>query len=81
MGFKLTAFGESNLCCGAAGTYSLLHPEIALPLRDRKLAEIDSAGQVNMIITANMGCMSHLQSGTSKPLRHWIEVVDDGLST
>lgn len=81
MGFKLTAFGESNLCCGAAGTYSLLHPEIALPLRDRKLAEIDSAGQVNMIITANMGCMSHLQSGSVKPVRHWIEVVDEVLST
>jgi len=81
LGFTLAVFGESNLCCGAAGTYSLLQPEIALPLRDRKLAAIGSAGQVNMIITANMGCMSHLQSGTSTPVRHWIEVVDDVLST
>lgn len=81
LGFNLTVFGETNLCCGAAGTYSLLQPEIALPLRDRKLAAIDSGGQVKAIITANMGCMSHLQSGTPKPVRHWIEVVDDGLST
>ncbi|MBK1781059.1 glycolate oxidase subunit GlcF [Advenella sp. WQ 585] len=81
LGFNLTVFGEANLCCGAAGTYSLLQPEIALPLRDRKLAAIDSGGQVKAIITSNMGCMSHLQSGTPKPVRHWIEVVDDGLST
>ncbi|MFV9473074.1 glycolate oxidase subunit GlcF [Advenella sp. RU8] len=81
LGFNLSAFGESNLCCGAAGTYSLLQPEIAMPLRDRKLAAIDGGGHVNVIITSNMGCMSHLQSGTSKPVRHWIEVVDDVLST
>ncbi|NLY65539.1 MAG: glycolate oxidase subunit GlcF [Alcaligenaceae bacterium] len=80
LGFKLTAFGESHLCCGAAGTYSVLHPEVAMPLRDRKLEAIQAGGPVNAIITSNMGCMTHLQSGTNTPVRHWIEVVDEVLS-
>ncbi len=79
LGFDLKAFGEANLCCGSAGTYSVLQPEIATGLRDRKLQAI---GQVSpeVIITSNMGCMSHLQTGTQTPVRHWVEVVDAALS-
>lgn len=79
LGFGLKAFGEANLCCGSAGTYSVLQPQIATGLRDRKLAAIDQA-QPEVIITSNMGCMSHLQTGTPTPVRHWVEVVDEALS-
>ncbi len=79
LGFDLKAFGEANLCCGSAGTYSVLQPEIATGLRDRKLASIAIASP-EVIITSNMGCMSHLQTGTQTPVRHWVEVVDEALS-
>lgn len=78
LGFDLKAFGEANLCCGSAGTYSVLQPEIAKGLRDRKLAAIEPTSP-EVIITSNMGCMTHLQSGTAIPVRHWVEVVDGAL--
>ena len=68
---------ESHLCCGSAGTYSVLNPEIAYTLRDRKLNALPSA---DVIISANVGCITHLQSGSGIPVRHWIEVLDDALS-
>jgi glycolate oxidase iron-sulfur subunit len=69
---------ESHLCCGSAGTYSLLQPAAAGALRDRKLARLESlAGEV--IVSNNIGCIQHLQSGTERPVRHWIEVLDDNL--
>ncbi len=68
---------ESHLCCGSAGTYSVLNPEIAYTLRDRKLNALPSA---DVIISANVGCITHLQSGSSIPVRHWIEVLDDALA-
>jgi len=79
LGFDLKAFGEANLCCGSAGTYSVLQPEIATGLRDRKLESIGKTSP-SVIITSNMGCMSHLQTGTQTPVRHWVEVVDAALS-
>ncbi len=79
LGFDLKTFGEANLCCGSAGTYSVLQPEIATGLRDRKLASIAQTSP-DVIITSNMGCMSHLQTGTQTPVRHWVEVVDEALS-
>ncbi len=70
---------DAHLCCGSAGTYSVLQPELATKLRDNKLAALDpAAGEV--IASANIGCITHLQSGTSVPVRHWIELVDDALS-
>lgn len=78
LGFELTQFGESQMCCGAAGTYSVLNPQIAMPLRDRKLTSIQ-ATEPEMIITSNMGCMMHLQSGTQTPVRHWVEALDQAL--
>ena len=68
---------ESHLCCGSAGTYSVLNPDIAYTLRDRKLNALPNA---DVIISANVGCITHLQSGSSIPVRHWVEVLDDALS-
>ena len=79
LGFDVdVAAGESHLCCGSAGTYSILQPELALRLRDRKLGNL-AALAPGCIISANMGCIRHLQSGTSLPVKHWIEVLDEAL--
>jgi glycolate oxidase iron-sulfur subunit len=77
-GFELTAVAEKNLCCGSAGTYSILQPEIAGQLKTRKLGHLE-AGAPEVIVTANIGCLTHLQSGTSTPVRHWVEVLDEAL--
>ena len=73
----LTAI-DSHLCCGSAGTYSVTQPELALQLRDRKLAQLQPL-QAQAIVSANVGCIQHLQSGTETPVRHWVEVLDDAL--
>jgi glycolate oxidase iron-sulfur subunit len=70
---------EPHLCCGSAGTYSVLQPELANALRDRKLANLDALAPTT-VVSANIGCIQHLQSGTATPVRHWIEVVDDALA-
>ena len=74
-GFVLTPVAESHLCCGSAGAYSVLNPGIAGDLKVRKLANLE-AGAPDMILSANIGCLTHLQSGTDTPVRHWIEVID-----
>ena len=79
LGFAIEAPAESHLCCGSAGTYSVLQPELAHALRDRKLAHLDAL-QPGTIVSANVGCIQHLQSGTTTPVRHWIEVLDQALS-
>ncbi len=79
LGFKINvARCEAHLCCGSAGTYSVLQPEIAYELRDRKLANLGEM-KPDTIVSANIGCITHLQSGTSTPVRHWVEVLDDAL--
>jgi len=80
LGFDIkVSNNEAHLCCGSAGTYSVLQPEIAYQLRDRKLANLgDMAPEV--IVSANIGCITHLQSGTATPVRHWVEVLDAALS-
>ncbi len=80
LGFAVRlAVNEAHLCCGSAGTYSVLNPELSYQLRDRKLGNLQpAAGEV--IISANMGCITHLQSGTANPVRHWVEVLDAALS-
>jgi len=75
LGVEVRLCGESHLCCGSAGTYSLLHPELSLQLRDRKLEQLAETGAPR-IVSANIGCISHLQSGTPTPVEHWIELVD-----
>jgi glycolate oxidase iron-sulfur subunit len=80
LGFDVSlATGESHLCCGSAGTYSVLQPELSVQLRDRKLQQL-LPRQPQAIISANIGCIQHLQSGTDIPVRHWIEVLDDALA-
>ncbi|RTZ40930.1 glycolate oxidase iron-sulfur subunit [Candidimonas sp. SYP-B2681] len=78
LGFTLQPFTESHLCCGSAGTYSVTQPELSRSLRDRKLAAIQATAP-KTIISSNIGCITHLQSGTATPVRHWIEVVDEAL--
>jgi glycolate oxidase iron-sulfur subunit len=78
-GVQLQPFAEGHLCCGSAGAYSMLQPEIATQLRDRKLANLQ-AGQPQVILSANIGCLTHLQSGTDTPVIHWIEWVDQALA-
>jgi len=73
------AASEAHLCCGSAGTYSVLHPELAIPLRDRKLGHL-AALEPQVIVSANIGCIQHLQSGTPLAVRHWVEVVDEALA-
>ena len=69
---------ESHLCCGSAGTYSVLQPRLAIQLRDRKLAQLEPL-QAQVIVSANIGCIQHLQSGTTTPVKHWVEVLDETL--
>ena len=79
LGFDIrTAGNEAHLCCGSAGTYSVLQPAIATELRDRKLGNLQSL-QASVIVSANIGCITHLQSGTTTPVRHWVEVLDEAL--
>jgi len=81
LGFKLrVANNEAHLCCGSAGTYSVLQPTIATQLRDRKLGHLQEI-QPQAILSANIGCITHLQSGTDLPVRHWVEMVDAALLT
>ena len=81
LGFNVkTASCEAHLCCGSAGTYSVLQPKIAYELRDRKLGNL-SEMKPEVIVSANIGCITHLQSGTATPVRHWIEVLDEALLT
>ena len=77
-GFELTAVRDAHLCCGSAGTYSLLQPTIAGDLKERKLATLQE-GAPDAIATANIGCLSHLQGGARVPVRHWIELLDEAL--
>ena len=77
-GVDVVLCAESHLCCGSAGTYSVLHPEIAHELRDRKLANLNATG-AEEIVSANIGCVTHLQSGTETPVTHWIELLDRAL--
>ncbi|MEO5772132.1 MAG: glycolate oxidase subunit GlcF [Burkholderiaceae bacterium] len=80
LGFEVqVAAVESHLCCGSAGTYSVLQPELAGQLRDRKLANLAPL-DAQVIVSANIGCIQHLQSGTATPVRHWVEVLDDALN-
>lgn len=78
-GYELTTVPDSHLCCGSAGSYSVLQPEIATRLRDNKVSAL-SSGRPATIATANIGCLAHLQSGSALPVRHWIELLDQRLA-
>src|SRR4051795_10948359 len=74
-GFVVKDVPESHLCCGSAGTYNILQPELAGRLRDRKVANIASV-KPDMIAAGNIGCMVQIASGTSVPVVHTIELLD-----
>jgi glycolate oxidase iron-sulfur subunit len=77
-GFRLTAVPDSHLCCGSAGTYSILQPELSRQLLENKVKALES-GTPDRIATSNIGCLMHVQSGTSLPVDHWIEILDEAL--
>jgi glycolate oxidase iron-sulfur subunit len=76
MGDELVPVADAHLCCGSAGTYSILQPELATQLRRHKLASLQ-ADRPDVIATANIGCQTHLAGGTARPVVHWIELLDD----
>jgi glycolate oxidase iron-sulfur subunit len=79
LGYALLPVADAHLCCGSAGTYSILQPELSKRLLANKIAALES-GKPAAILTANIGCQMHLQSATNLPVRHWIEALDDCLS-
>lgn len=74
-GYRLTPVSESQMCCGSAGTYSILQPEMAGRLRARKIAGL-CAGAPQRIASANIGCIAHLQAASEVPISHWVELLD-----
>jgi glycolate oxidase iron-sulfur subunit len=79
LGIDLCIPADAHLCCGSAGTYSVLEPGFAQPLRERKAAALEATG-ASAVLSANIGCICHLQGGTRLPVMHWIELLDDMLS-
>jgi len=77
-GYLLTPVPDGHLCCGSAGTYSLLQPKLSQRLLDNKIAALQS-GTPSAILTANVGCQTHLQGATALPVLHWVEALDDFL--
>jgi glycolate oxidase iron-sulfur subunit len=78
-GVTLVPVADAHLCCGSAGTYSILQPELSGRLKANKLEALQ-AHRPDVIASANIGCITHLASGTPLPVRHWIELVDDATS-
>jgi glycolate oxidase iron-sulfur subunit len=78
-GYTLTNVPDGHLCCGSAGTYSILQPELSQQLLANKVGNLQS-GAPDVIATANIGCLTHLQSGTTLPVRHWVELIDERLA-
>ncbi|MBP7414248.1 glycolate oxidase subunit GlcF [Simplicispira metamorpha] len=79
LGFDVRVAQEAHLCCGSAGTYSVLQPQLSQALRTRKLGHLQALGP-SVIASANIGCITHLQSGTDTPVRHWVQVLDEALA-
>ena len=75
LGHELVPVTDAHLCCGAAGTYSLLQPDMALQLREEKLVAL-WAGKPEVIVSANIGCITHLAAGRGVPVVHWLELID-----
>jgi glycolate oxidase iron-sulfur subunit len=78
LGFQTPEIGDAQLCCGSAGTYALMQPRMAGELRERKLARLQESAP-EQIVTANIGCQTHLAGGTETPVVHWVELVARGV--
>ncbi|MBM2829343.1 MAG: protein of unknown function cysteine-rich region domain protein [Gammaproteobacteria bacterium] len=76
LGFKLTQVPDRDQCCGSAGVYSLLQPDLSLQLQRKKVNAL-LTGRPEVIATANIGCQLHLQQATDVPVKHWIELLDE----
>jgi len=76
LGFEMAPVADAHLCCGSAGTYSILQPELAGRLRANKVQALE-AGQPDVIASANIGCIMHLAGASATPVRHWIELLDE----
>ena len=74
-GFELTGVSDAHLCCGSAGTYSILQPRLSRELLSRKIESLQ-AHHPGTIATANIGCFAHLSTAASVPVRHWIQLLD-----
>jgi glycolate oxidase iron-sulfur subunit len=79
-GFTLTAVADAHLCCGSAGTYSILNPGLSERMLHEKVRALES-GYPQTIATANIGCLAHIASGSSRPVRHWIELIDEKMAS
>jgi glycolate oxidase iron-sulfur subunit len=77
-GYELTEVPDSHLCCGSAGTYSILQETLSQRLLKNKVSALES-GQPVAIATANIGCLTHIRGGSKLPVRHWIELLDERL--
>jgi len=77
-GFTLTDVQDAHLCCGSAGTYSILQPNLSQQLLENKLSALHS-NQPDIIATANIGCQMHLASKAAQPVKHWLELIDENL--
>ena len=75
LGYKPSPVKDSHICCGSAGTYSIFQPKLSQELKINKLEHLQAANP-QMIVTANIGCLMHLQKGTKIPVKHWIELLN-----
>jgi glycolate oxidase iron-sulfur subunit len=78
-GFELVPVADAHLCCGSAGTYSILQPGLSGQLQQAKLAALTEGG-AERIATANIGCLTHLQAGSAMPVEHWISAIERQLA-
>jgi len=78
-GYQLSPIKDKHLCCGSAGTYSITQPKLSTKLREQRLTGL-MFSQPDLIVTANIGCLHHLNAGSSVPVRHWIEVIAEDLN-
>ena len=74
-GYSLTTVPNAHLCCGSAGTYSLLQPSLSQQLLHNKLASLET-DQPDFIASANIGCQLHLETQSRTPVKHWIELLE-----
>ncbi|OUR74614.1 glycolate oxidase iron-sulfur subunit [Methylophaga sp. 41_12_T18] len=76
VGYDISPVKDSHLCCGSAGTYSILQPKLSKQLRNNKVANLTKSNP-EVIVTANIGCLMHIQKGTDTPVKHWIELLNN----
>jgi glycolate oxidase iron-sulfur subunit len=75
LGYKPAAVKDSHICCGSAGTYSIFQPKLSQELKINKLQNLQ-ASNPEVIVTANIGCLMHLQKGSKTPVKHWVELLN-----